>query len=108
RLFGGWMAQVTNPPKKFQPAQPYLPSFGNVNGQAPVQLQGKSYNGQSSVVPPYMGNPNKTQTATRSTLGDYSPQASGGPPPPPRGGGIPATQPTLSASNTITPSPSRT
>jgi cellulose synthase operon protein C len=91
-----------------QPAQPYLPSFGNVNGQAPVQLQGKSYNGQSSVVPPYMGNPNRTQTATRSTLGDYSPQASGGPPPPLRGGGIPATEPTLSVSNTIPSSPSRT
>ena len=97
-----------NTPQNVQPPQPYLPSFGNVNGQAPVQLQGKSYDGQSSVVPPYMGNPNRTQTATRSTLGDYSPQASGGSPPPPRGGGIPATQPTLSASNTISPSPSRT
>jgi tetratricopeptide (TPR) repeat protein len=99
---------VGSTPQNTQPAQPYLPSFGNVNGQAPVQLQGKSYNGQSSVVPPYMGNPNRTQTATRSTLGDYTPQASGGPPPPLREGGIPATQPTLSASNTISPSPSRT
>jgi tetratricopeptide (TPR) repeat protein len=91
-----------------QPAQPYLPSFGNLNGQAPVQLQGKSYNGQSSVVPPYMGNPGRTQTAAQGTLGGYTAQATGGSPPPLRGSGIPATEPTLSASNTIPSSPSRT
>ncbi len=41
-----------------QPSQPYLPSYGNVNGQAPVQITGKNYTGRSSVVPPYMGNLN--------------------------------------------------
>ena len=97
-------------PQNTQPAQPYLPSYGNVNGEAPVQIQGKPYNGQSSVVPPYMGNRSShtTQTASGNTLGGYVPQASGGPPPASGGGGIPPTQPTLNASNSYPPSPSRT
>ena len=91
-----------------QPAQPYLPSYGNVNGQAPVQIQKQVYNGQSSVVPLYMGNPSrKTQMANAgSGVGGYVPQASGGPPP--SGGGIPPTQPTAAASNLNPSSPSQT
>jgi tetratricopeptide (TPR) repeat protein len=98
-------------PQDTQPAQPYLPSYGNVSGQAPVQIQGKPYNGQSSVVPPYMSNPSSrtTQTASGgSGLGDFVPEASAGPPLPSGGGGILPTQPTLNASNTYPPSPSRT
>ena len=96
-------------PQNTQPVQPYLPSYGNVNGEAPVQIQGKAYNGQSSVVPPYMGNPSRaTQTASGSTLGGYVPQASGGPPTASGGGGIPPTQSTLNASNSYPSSPAKT
>src|SRR5260370_553953 len=93
-----------------QPAQPYLPSYGNVNGQAPVQLKGHGYRGQSSVVPQYMGNPSSRsmQSASSPTrLGDYVPQALGGPPTPRGSGGIPPTQPTQNASNSYPPSPLR-
>ncbi len=41
-----------------QPAPPYLPSYTNSYGQAPVQVNnGTVYNGTSSVVPQYMANP---------------------------------------------------
>jgi tetratricopeptide (TPR) repeat protein len=92
-----------------QPAQPYLPSYGNVNGEAPVQIPKQIYNGQSNVVPLYMGNPSrKTQMASSaSNSGSYIAGASGGPPLP-SGGGIPPTQPTAAASNLIPPSPSPT
>ena len=99
-------------------ARPYLPSYGNVSGQAPVQLPGAqlpgsqlpgsvgpaAYNGTRSVVPSYMANPsyrlNQTRTGPRSTLKDYVPQASSGAAPSlqPFDAGMPPTQPT-SASN---------
>ncbi len=67
-------------------ARPYLPSYGNVSGQAPVQLPGAAaYNGSSNVVPSYMANPSyrldQTRSGPRSTLKDYVPQASSGPAP---------------------------
>jgi tetratricopeptide (TPR) repeat protein len=97
-------------PQPTQPAQPYLPSYGNMNGQAPVQITGRGYNGQSSVVPQYMGNPESrtTRAASRSRLGDYAPQAAAVSPPPP-GGGLPPLDPTGGAANTYsayTPLPS--
>ncbi|CAN5422493.1 hypothetical protein BH10ACI4_BH10ACI4_05520 [soil metagenome] len=96
------------------PSQPYLPSYGNVNGQAPVQITGQGYAGHSSVVPPYMGNPASRTTraaASKGRLGDYAPQASGAPPPTYGGGGLPPIQPTQqsqTAVNTYTPLPSAT
>ena len=60
------------------PAQPYLPNYNNISGQAPVQLVP-----QSSVVPSYMANPDSRATRqTRSTLGDYVPQAAAAASPP--------------------------
>ncbi|GAC1358519.1 MAG: hypothetical protein NVSMB3_05570 [Acidobacteriaceae bacterium] len=69
-------------------ARPYLPSYNNLNGEAPVQLSNPlpgsvgpaSYNGSTSVVPSYMANPsyrmNQRRAGSRSTLKDYVPQAS--------------------------------
>ena len=57
-----------------EPAQPYLPSYSNAYGQAPVQVQGGS-----DVVPAYMTNPGyRTNQAGpgRSTLGNYVPESS--------------------------------
>ena len=102
---------AANAPRSTEPVPPpYLPSFGNVNGQAPVQLQGKPYNGQSSVVPPYMGIPESRnkENVRRGTLGDYAPVASAAPPPAVDGGGIPPPQVQLNASNSSSSSPSRT
>jgi tetratricopeptide (TPR) repeat protein len=61
-----------------QPAPPYLPSYTNSYGQAPVQVNnGTVYNGTSSVVPQYMANPSSRtpQESSGSTLKDYVPQA---------------------------------
>ncbi len=62
-----------------QPSPPYLPSFTNSYGQAPVQVNnGSVYNGTSSVVPQYMANPDSRspqQGSGGSTLKDYVPQA---------------------------------
>jgi len=70
------------------PAQPYLPNYNNIYGQAPVQLSP-----QSSVVPSYMANPaSRNSRQTQPTLGDYVPQASTVSPPPA------ANSPLLSAS----------
>lgn len=72
------------PAQNTQPAQPYLPNYGNVYGNAPVQVQQGSgpYNGHSSisspytVVPQYMANPaGRTSARSGSSLGNYSPQA---------------------------------
>jgi cellulose synthase operon protein C len=60
------------------PAQPYLPNYSNIYGQAPVQLSP-----QSSVVPSYMANPaSRNAKQNRSTLGDYVPQTAAVSPPP--------------------------
>ncbi len=62
-----------------QPAPPYLPSYTNSYGQAPVQVNnGTVYNGTSSVVPQYMANPSSRtpqEGSGGSTLKDYVPQA---------------------------------
>ena len=63
--------------------RPYLPSYGNISGEAPVQMPSSSaYNGTSGVVPSYMANPsyrmNQPAPSGRSTLKDYVPQASSG------------------------------
>jgi tetratricopeptide (TPR) repeat protein len=102
-----------------QPQQPYLPSYGNVNGQAPVQITGKNYMGRSSVVPPYMGNPNGRSVRAlnaKGKLGDYTPQTSLGPaneaaPPLSGNAGMPPGR--LASNNQISenrysPSPSKT
>ena len=57
-----------------QPSAPYLPSFGNAYGQAPVQIN--QQNGHSSVVPSYMANPAARNRNTPTTLGSYSSQVS--------------------------------
>ncbi len=74
-------------------SRPYLPSYNNLSGEAPVQLpSGSAYNGTSSVVPSYMANPaykmNQTRGA-RSTLKDYVPQAGTGAAPLPDRGSPP-------------------
>jgi tetratricopeptide (TPR) repeat protein len=58
------------------PAPPYLPSFNNVYGQAPVQVQGNS-----NVVPSYMANPGYRAGQPKATLGNYVPEASNSQPP---------------------------
>jgi predicted Zn-dependent protease len=61
------------------PAQPYLPSYSNAYGQAPVQVEGRS-----DVVPSYMANPsyrNAQPGPGRSTLGNYIPESSNTQPP---------------------------
>ena len=60
-------------------SRPYLPSYNNLTGEAPVQLPGASYNGTSAAVPGYMANPgyrtNQQPASNRSTLKNYVPQA---------------------------------
>ena len=73
----------TNVVQNAEAARPYLPSYSNVNGEAPVPFSGPaSYNGSSNVVPSYMANPsyrlNQQPAGSRSTLKDYVPQASAG------------------------------
>ncbi len=51
------------------PAKPYLPSYSNAYGQAPVQIQDNN----STVVPSYMANPEARQP--KATLGNYVPEA---------------------------------
>jgi hypothetical protein len=62
------------------PARPYLPNYGNLSGEAPVQVNGGGvYNGTSSVVPSYRANPESRRSqapAEKGRLRDYVPQAS--------------------------------
>ena len=54
------------------PSKPYLPSYSNSSGQAPVQ---NPYTGRSSVVPRYMSNPAARKPKSNdSRLGDYVPE----------------------------------
>ena len=67
--------------RQAQDDRPYLPNYGNLSGQAPVQLNGtSSYSSTTNVVPAYMANPasrlGQTPTTGRSTLRDFVPQAS--------------------------------
>jgi cellulose synthase operon protein C len=80
-LLSGSDAQDT-PAQNAPAAPPYLPSYSNAYGVAPVQVQG---GGSSNVVPSYMANPayHTAQPASSggSTLGNFVPQASNNPPP---------------------------
>jgi cellulose synthase operon protein C len=53
------------------PAKPYLPSYSNAYGQAPVQIQDNN----STVVPSYMANPGARNQPSKATLGNYVPEA---------------------------------
>ena len=57
--------------------RPYLPSYTNAYGSAPVQLGASGLPPQSTapVVPQYMKNPTQGGSATPSTLGNYQPPA---------------------------------
>ena len=61
--------------------RPYLPSYGNAYGPAPVQVgaaRGASMpTAGASVVPQYMRNPTRSSAPARSTLGNYQPPAAG-------------------------------
>ncbi len=70
-----------------EPARPYLPTYGNLSGEAPVQFNPTPTSSTRDVVPSYMGNPapggraTSTQPANRqSTLKDYVPQPATTPP----------------------------
>jgi tetratricopeptide (TPR) repeat protein len=63
------------------PPKPYLPSYDNAYGTAPVQLSGEQGSGQQgnipNAVPPYMGNPTSPSAQPQrsgGTLKDYVPQ----------------------------------
>ena len=78
-LLGGGNANTPDSAASALPAQPehpYLPSYNNLSGQAPVSV-GSGYTGQN-VVPAYMGNPaprpNSPVSTRPSTLRDYAPQ----------------------------------
>jgi tetratricopeptide (TPR) repeat protein len=78
-------AQAAAETEPAAPARPYLPSYENAYGTAPVQLgqfPGNAPNSQSAqvpmqnAVPAYMANPNAQPPANRpSTLKDYVPQS---------------------------------
>ncbi len=96
-------------------SRPYLPSYNNLTGQAPVQLPGSvpgsvgpaAYNGASGVVPSYMANPsyriNQQRPGTRSTLKDYIPQASSAQPSVGDLGPAPAQAPSASSVSPLFP-----
>ena len=89
-LSGGGDTGADTGAQNAEAARPYLPSYGNVSGQAPVQLPGArlggapppgsvgpaAYNGNTNIVPSYMANPSVRLNGSRSTLKDYVPQAS--------------------------------
>jgi cellulose synthase operon protein C len=62
---------------------PYLPSYTNAYGQAPVQVP-PGDSGHSSVVPSYMSNPasRRSKPGSTSRLGDYAPQSAAAAPTP--------------------------
>lgn len=79
------MALNTVPAEPPAPVHPYLPSFANEDGTAPVQIGSagstqqnalQSYGSQSatrSAVPSYMTNPVRKSTKGQTTLRDYAP-----------------------------------
>ena len=96
-------------PQYQPPARPYLPTYGNFSGQAPVQIPNSGPNGGSSaIIPSYMGNPNAAAHRTGNRLGDYSPQVSSGQPDPLGGIGLLPAQPLISQNSTPSFSPSNT
>ncbi|MDE1178439.1 MAG: cellulose synthase subunit BcsC-related outer membrane protein [Edaphobacter sp.] len=59
-----------------EPAKPYLPSYSNYYGQAPVQVN-TPYSGHSSVVPQYMSNPAARHPRSAEGMpGEYVPSTS--------------------------------
>ena len=91
-------------PQNQPPARPYLPTYGNFSGQAPVQVPNAGpFNGTSSVVPSYMAIPGSRAHQGGGRLGDYSPQASAGQPDPLGGVGLPPAN-VSSGSNSTTSS----
>jgi predicted Zn-dependent protease len=58
------------------PSKPYLPSYVNAYGQAPVEVPTGPYGPTSSVVPSYMANPGARRSRDTGTLRDYAPEAS--------------------------------
>ena len=81
-----------------QPDHPYLPSYNNLSGQAPVSMGGQGTSGGQgqTIVPSYMGNPATRPASPASTrpttLREYVPQATSAQPAPP------AAAPALAAS----------
>ena len=56
--------------------RPYLPSYGNAYGSAPVQVGATGLpESAAPVVPQYMANPNRSAAPRPSTLGNYQPPA---------------------------------
>ncbi|MDE3104179.1 MAG: BCSC C-terminal domain-containing protein [Acidobacteriota bacterium] len=73
-------------PQNQPPARPYLPSYNNLSGQAPVQIPNSGPgNGSSAVVPSYMAVPG-TRSHHGATLGEYRPQTTSSLGPDPLGG----------------------
>jgi tetratricopeptide (TPR) repeat protein len=65
------------------PSKPYLPSYVNAYGQAPVEVPAGPYGPTSSVVPSYMANPAARRPAAGTgTLRDYTPEVASAPPAP--------------------------
>ncbi|WP_419806530.1 cellulose synthase subunit BcsC-related outer membrane protein [Terriglobus sp.] len=60
------------------PPRPYLPSYNNSYGSAPVQLGTSAQPQAAPAIPQYMANPNRGSAPARSTLGNYQPPSSGG------------------------------
>ena len=71
-------AASPSPTAEAPPQRPYLPSYNNVSGQAPVEIAPGTYTSGASV-PSYMTNPSARSSALPPTsrtdrLGDYVPQ----------------------------------
>ncbi len=75
-------AAQTSAQTNSQPARPYLPTYGNLSGEAPVQFSPNPASSTRDVVPSYMSNPAGGRATTASppnrpsTLKDYVPEAS--------------------------------
>ena len=74
-LLGAPATNDLDPNANVPPPRPYLPSYSNASGEAPVQLPGSS-----AVVPSYMTNPTRSRRPSnpvgQETLRNYVPQAS--------------------------------
>jgi tetratricopeptide (TPR) repeat protein len=83
------------------PSKPYLPSYSNYYGQAPVQVA-NPYSGHSSIVPKYMSNPAARRPATGNSLEEFTPvtTASALPPVPATGESRPPAEEIVVATST--------
>ena len=67
---------VANAPAAAPAPRPYLPSYTNAYGSAPVQMGATGLpQSNAPVVPQYMANPGRGAAPSRSTLGNYRPPA---------------------------------